>query len=66
MGSLSILVIDFDDRANSAALDALGARLHPTIVLIDEAGEIVEVLVGRQSDEPLRAKVGELVERSAR
>ena len=58
---MTVLVIDFDDEASTAALDALGARLHPTIVLIDPEGEPVETLLGRQFEEQLRSRVSELV-----
>ena len=60
-GRLQVITLDFGDRDERAAAQALGTRVHPSIVLVASGGGIVEVIPGAQTDGELRAKVEALV-----
>jgi hypothetical protein len=59
---LQVVRLNFNDRANDRATKALGVRGHPTIVLLDRAGEISRTWFGTATAEDLRPLVNVLVE----
>ncbi|GAB4330310.1 MAG: hypothetical protein Kow0010_15200 [Dehalococcoidia bacterium] len=60
-GRLQVIALDFGDRDERAAAQALGTRVHPSIVLVSAAGAIVQVIPGAQTEEDLRPVVEALV-----
>lgn len=64
-GGLQVIALDFGDRDERQAAQALGARVHPSIVLIAADGAIVAVIPGEQTDAGLRPKVEALLASSA-
>ena len=60
-GRLQVVRLDFNDRANGDAIDALGVSVHPTIVLLHADGQVEATLFGPQTGEQLRARVEALL-----
>ena len=60
-GRLQVMRLDFNDDRNSAAVRALRVRGHPTLFLINRAGELQPPLLGSQTDGQLRPKVEALL-----
>ncbi len=59
---LQVVRLNFNDRANSGVISALGVRGHPTIVLFDPDGEAGGAWFGAATAEDLRPLVEALFE----
>jgi len=56
-----VVRLNFNQARNQAALRALHARFHPTVVLLDRTGQPQQPLIGIQTDEKLRPMVEALL-----
>ncbi|MFN2222421.1 MAG: thioredoxin family protein [Chloroflexota bacterium] len=61
-GSVQVIQINIQDRANRAMVERLGARFTPTFVLFDAAGEEVWRSVGSINPDEVRAQVAALAD----
>ena len=59
---LQVVRLNFSDEANGRAIAALGVRGHPTIVLLDRAGDVSRTWFGAADGEDLRPLVEALIE----
>ena len=61
-GSVQVIQINIQDRANRAMVERLGARFTPTFVLFEAAGEEVWRSVGSINPDEVRAQVAALAD----
>lgn len=61
-GRLQVIRLDFNADRNKRAIEAMGVRVHPTVVLIDRNGQLRPLLLGPQSIDKMRPLIDELVQ----
>ena len=53
-GRLQVVRLNFNDTRNEPAIAALGARLHPSLYLINRQGDVQTTRFGAHTTEQLR------------
>lgn len=56
-GQMSFVRLNADEGDNAALLAQYGLRGHPSFVVLDESGAVVERFLGPQSSETLSAAI---------
>ena len=60
-GRLQVVQLDFNATTNRRAIQALGVRVHPTLVFMDRSGAITRTWFGAATADELRPIVATLI-----